>query len=151
MYGVAILLVLGVGLLASHLAGDLGGVMVLLLIGATFIAGYLHRKSYGLLIPGSPLLGLGFGSAGEEWISGVGDVDTIGLGAGFMAIYIIDTFYCGRSHWWSLIPGAVLVMAGVASGRFHLLVSVGWPIVLVVIGFRLLVGGSRVARREKTS
>ena len=147
----AILLVLGLGLLASQLAGGLGEAMVLLLIGSAFIAGYLHRRSYGLLIPGSILLGLGAGSVGEKWMSGVGDLDTIGLGAGFVAIYIIDTSYRGGSHWWPLIPGAILVVAGVASGSLEHLISVGWPLVLVVIGLRLLVGGSRVARREKLS
>ncbi len=81
----------------------------------------------------------------------VGDLDTIGLGAGFVAIYVIDILYRGRSHWWPLIPGAILIVAGVASGSLEHLISVGWPLVLIVIGLRMLVGGSRTARREKPS
>ncbi len=146
-----ILLVLGLVLLVSELTGGLGGAMVLLLIGSAFIVGYLHRRSYGLLIPGSILLGLGSGLVGQRWLSGIGDLDTIGLGAGFVAIYVIDTLYRGRSHWWPLIPGAILIVAGVASGSLEHLISVGWPLVLIVIGLRMLVGGSRTARREKPS
>ena len=66
-----ILLVLGLVLLVSELTGGLGGAMVLLLIGSAFIVGYLHCRSYGLLIPGSILLGLGSGLVGQRWLSGL--------------------------------------------------------------------------------
>jgi hypothetical protein len=99
----------------------------LFLIGGVFVAGYLYSRAYGLLIPGCILLGLGlgplvgggpvdveFGPGIQVTISSFGE-DTfvlLGLGVGFVAIYVIPLVYQGRSHWWPLIPGLILILLG---------------------------------------
>src|SRR3970040_2162542 len=105
----AVLIVVGLILLASQFVKGFADHIWTLLIGGLFVAGYFYRRAYGLLIPGCILLGIGLGNLGEGSILQFGDFDSIALGLGFLAIFVIDTLYRGRSHWWPLIPGGVLV------------------------------------------
>ena len=135
----AILIVVGIGLLLLQLFQGFGEWIVLMIIGAAFLVGYFLRRSYGLLIPGCILVGLGLGSiGGASW--GVGDFTQIGLGVGFIAIYVIDRIYRGKTHWWPLIPGGVLLITGVASlgENVQRIVDVGWPLLLVLAGIVLI-------------
>jgi hypothetical protein len=104
------------------------------------VAGYLYRRRYGFLIPGGILLGLGLGSIGEGALFQIADFEAIGLGIGFISIYVIALAYEGRTHWWPLIPGGILVVTGLATGNavFQRLLSVGWPLILVFIGLLFL-------------
>ena len=81
------------------------------------MAGYLYRGTYALLIPGGILLGLGLGAIGERAMPGSVDFVAIGLSVGFLAIYVIALVYASRSHWWPLIPGVILILAGIAAGN----------------------------------
>lgn len=138
----AILIIVGIGLILLQVFQGFGEWIVLLLIGAAFLAGYFLRRSYGLLIPGCILVGIGLGAiGGTTW--GVGDFTQIGLGTGFIAIYVIDRIYRGSTHWWPLIPGGVLLITGVASlgGNIARIVEVGWPLLLVLAGL-LLIGAA---------
>jgi hypothetical protein len=147
----AVLIVLGLGLLGLQFVQGIGEGMFLFLLGALFVAGYFYRRVYGLLIPGCILLGLGLGSVGERSILAFGDFGAIGLGVGFVAIYVIDLIYRGATHWWPLIPGLILIVAGIAEGNANLerLLSVGWPLILVLIGLLLLAGAFGLTGRRK--
>ncbi len=138
----AILVLLGLGLFAVQFVEGFGETLVLFLIGGAFVAGYLYRRAYGLLIPGCILIGIGLGSLGEGTAFEIGDLSSIGLGLGFIAIYVIALVYQGESHWWPLIPGGILVVTGLAAGNkaFEQLLSVAWPLILVFIGLMLLAG-----------
>lgn len=149
----AILVVLGLGIFGLQLVEGLGDAVVLFLLGGLFIAGYLYSRAYGLLIPGSILLGIGLGSIGEGSAIAIGDFSAIGLGVGFVAIYLIDLIYRGSTHWWPLVPGVILIVSGFAAGNATLerLLSVGWPLILVLVGLLLLVGGFGVFGRQSVS
>ena len=148
----AILIVVGMILLASQLVEGLADHVWTLLIGGLFVAGYFYRRAYGLLIPGCILLGIGLGNLGEGSILQFGDFDSIALGLGFVAIFLIDTLYRGRSHWWPLIPGGVLLVSGLAEGSqaFEDLLTVGWPAILILIGLIILAGAFRGAGRRSS-
>lgn len=138
----AILIVLGLGLLALQFVQGFGEAVLFFLIGGLFVAGYLYRDAYGLLIPGGIFLGLGLGAIGEGAVLEFADFEAIGLGIGFLSIYVIALVYQGSSHWWPLVPGFILILVGLATGNEVLqrLLSVGWPLILVFIGLMFLAG-----------
>ena len=150
LFAGAILVLLGLGLFAVQFVEGFGEALILFLIGGAFVAGYLYRRAYGLLIPGCILIGIGLGSLGEGTVFGVGDLSSIGLGLGFIAIYVIALVYQGESHWWPLIPGGILVILGLAAGSkaFEQLLSVGWPLIIVFVGLVLLAGAFGVFGRQ---
>jgi hypothetical protein len=145
----AVLIVLGLGLFALQLVGGLGDAVVLFLIGGVFVFFYFARRIYGLLIPGCILLGLGLGRAGEAGGFARGELETVGLGVGFLSIYLIDSIYRGRTHWWPLVPGLILTLGGIArlSADAQRLIAVGWPILRLLAGLVLLAGGLGIGRR----
>ena len=127
-----ILIALGV----LFLVGRLSGVIVLGGLGAIFIVAYLITRKYGWLIPGCILAGLGLGEL-LGWSS-------LGLGLGFIGIFVIDLIVRGKSHWWPLIPGAIITLdalgdrANVVIAPLRGLVASGWPLLLIAIGLLLL-------------
>ena len=147
----AILIVLGVGLVALQLLEGFSEAVIFFLIGGVFVAGYLYRRAYGLLIPGCILLGLGLGSVGESAILSFGGFEELGIGVGFVAIYVIPLVYQGKSHWWPLIPGLILIVIGLSEGSlvFERLFSIGWPLILVFAGLLLLAGTFGLIGRKK--
>lgn len=149
LFAGAILILLGLVLFAQRFIGGFGANITLLLIGGAFVAGYLYRRAYGLLIPGCILLGLGLASVGERSLLAFGDLSSIGLGVGFLAIYVIARVVEGRTHWWPLIPGGILLVTGLASGNqaMQRLLEVGWPVILILLGLLVLAGGWRRSGR----
>jgi hypothetical protein len=120
--------------------GSLGN-MILLVIGGVFMYAYFSTRQghrIGFLIPGAILLGIGAGQAFESlpipriWS---GDMTTFTLGLGFCLIWALE-----RKHWWSLIPGGILVTVGLSS--FFAIVQL-WPLALIVLGAYLLYDQSR--------
>ncbi len=133
-----VLIFIGLGILAMNLFRvRLVDPLILALAGAAFLVWYFSRRLYGLLIPGCLLLGLALGLAGES-ILRIG-LTVLGLGLGFLAIYGIDLLYRRSTHWWPLIPGGILVLVGLTQiPGWDLLPSIGWPLVLIVVGLLLL-------------
>jgi hypothetical protein len=147
----AILIVLGIGLIVLQLFEGFSDAVFLFLIGGAFVAGYLYKRAYGLLIPGGILLGLGLGKVGESALTAFGGMEQLGLGVGFVSIYVIDLVYTGSSSWWPLIPGGILIIIGLSEGSeaFERLFSVGWPLIIVFIGLLLLAGGFGLFGRKR--
>ncbi|MFC1887708.1 hypothetical protein ACFLYK_02760 [Candidatus Cloacimonadota bacterium] len=117
----------------------------LLLIGGLFLASYFYNKAYGLLIPGCLLLGIAL-SSGHSGFHTFHDSSTWGLGLGFFAIYLIDYFYQGKTHWWPLIPGTILFITGIrgASSWF----SRFWPVLIILLGIYIIVKSLKPHEKE---
>jgi len=140
-----VLIVVGVLFFIGR-ATNLSGSIWLMGLGALFMLGYFTWRSYGLLIPGCILLGLGLG---EAFLN----ASDLGLGLGFIAIFVIDSLVyrqgAGRksgariSHWWPLIPGVIIAGDSVGeaiSDPIQRLIADWWPLALVLIGVMILFG-----------
>lgn len=134
-----ILIALGIVLLLVQYI-EFGPGLVLVLLGLVFLAGYAGTRSYGVLIPGCILGGLGLGIMFQR-PPFLGDAaPLIGLGLGFCAIFAIQLIVAGRPHWWPLVPGALLVVAGILTSwqQGQLLLERGWPLILIAAGLFVL-------------
>ena len=136
----AALVVIGLVALALQYVEGPARAIILVLAGGSFIATYLYSDIYGLLIPGGILAGLGLGSLAEWQGLAVPDPHAIGLGVGFVAIYVIERLFRHRAHWWPLIPGGILMLSGVGA-HFGDVGHILWrwaPAVLVILGVVLV-------------
>jgi hypothetical protein len=137
-----VLALVGAALFWMNIAEGPTSAIILTALGAAFVAGYVYNKTYGLLIPGCILLGLGLGELlDRSWI-GFHEMTQFGLGVGFIAIFVIDRIYRGKTSWWPLIPGVFLVGEVLADEfyGFRNMVDKGWPLILVVIGLAIMAG-----------
>lgn len=139
-----ILIAIGLGLYLIDRVEGIGEEAVLLIIGSAFLIAYFVRRNYGLLIPGCILLGLSLGSVGENSFLAFGESHLLGLGFGFIAIFVIARLHEGKSHWWPLIPGAVMLIVAIPRTQ-HLFEYVWdhWQLILVLIGVLILIGAFR--------
>jgi hypothetical protein len=119
---------------------NLGGWIFLAGLGAIFLVAYFNSRSYGLLIPGCILLGLGLGEAMDQ--------SSLGLGLGFIGIFAVDTLVRGRmSHWWPLIPGVIIAGSELSDmniaglGTLRDIAADWWPLLLVLLGVLILFRG----------
>ena len=143
----ALLVLLGIiFLLRPHI--EWGGPTALLGLGSIFFLGYLFLGTYGLLVPGGILLGLGSGIlARNELAEDPGKAAFFAcFGAGFLLIYIADRIKRSTSVW-PLIPGGILVGIGAyleADQQGWLPPNLGhwlkffWPVVLIFLGIYLI-------------
>ena len=109
------LLLIAVGLVLYFLQGTTEGhVTVFLLMGGLFIAAYFSQREYGLLVPGGVLTGLGLGLLAEDWsLLDATQPVPLGLGLGFLLIFVSDRLYTRAGNGWPLIPGGILVLVGI--------------------------------------
>ncbi len=139
-----ILIAVGLGLYLLERAQGIGQEVILLVIGGAFLIAYFIQKKYGLLIPACILLGLGVGSASRGTFLDYGNSTLIGLGVGFIAVFVIGRIHEGKSQWWPLIPGAVLLLlAFPETERLFEYVTDYWQLILVFIGILILIGAFR--------
>lgn len=136
-----ILILLGLSLAGINIFTGLGHNTIQLLLGGLFIAWYFYSNSYGLLIPGCILAGLGLASLGSRHFLYTPHNSQFGLGLGFIAIYVIDRLYSGKTHWWPLLCGALIALAALARGAygFKEIYRVGWPFILILIGLYIII------------
>lgn len=136
-----ILIALGIAFLLMQYF-EFGPGLILLLLGVVFLIPYVLTRSYGLLIPGCILAGLGIGLLFGRAPMRDDITVPIGLGLGFIAIFVVPLIIAGSSHWWPLIPGGVLVLVGIAEGipQAQVLLEKGWPLILILIGLAILAG-----------
>jgi len=122
-------------------------------VGLALIA--IVNASYGALVAGMVLLGLGSGIVlGDRGAAGIraGTWLLLGLGAGFIGIYVLALILKLRSHWWPLIPGFILLALGGARYLRHfallppevvMAARTWWPAALVLVGSWLLIRALR--------
>jgi hypothetical protein len=146
------LIVLGLGLYWTQFLGNTGEAVLLMLMGGLGIAAYLFTRFRFLLVLGCIVFGVGIGSFGERQFLFYGEFSLVGLGIGFILIYLIAFAYERRAHWWPLIPGGILLLLGFRTwNRFYtfLFSQTGWPLILVIIGGLILLGTLTRGRKKK--
>lgn len=142
-----ILIALGVAFLAVQFLEDVSGSIVLIALGVAFLIAHVVYRLYGLLVPGGILLGLGGGVLAED-LGAAGEPVLIGLGAGFVAIWLVDQAFTHKgpraASWWPLIPGAIILLVGLGSyfggveDFFPLLLGAGLLAIGVLVIFRAM-------------
>lgn len=141
-----VLIAVGVALYLFKRLEGLGEEVVLVVLGVAFLAAYFTRREYGFLVPGGILTGLGGAAVAREAFDRGGDVWQLGLGCGFVAIWVIGRLYEGRAHWWPLIPGGILILVGLPRTAWIMRsLAENWPLILVVVGVGVVL--SAVLRR----
>ncbi len=130
--------------------GEFFGTFLLLGLGLFFLAVGIITREGGWFIPGGILTGLGAGTAlitssFSERLSGdEGGWFLLVFAAGWLLIPIMTAIFARETHWWALIPAAIIGLVGLAvlyGGVFmDTLEWVGklWPIVLIIAGGLLL-------------
>jgi hypothetical protein len=142
-----ILIIVGVAGLATqtlNVSTDVGG-WIVLIIGLGLLAAFTYTRQYGYLVPGGIMTGLGAGIIASESITLTGEetggVIVLGLGLGFLAIWLIGAIvHVAQHHWWPIIPGGILALVGGAllvGGQAVQLLDY-WGIILVAIGLFVL-------------
>ena len=129
-----------------------GGVIVLL-IGLGLLGAFSFTRQYSYLIPGGIMTGLGAGIFASESLALAGDtsggVIVLGLGLGFVSIWVISSrLNVAQHHWWPLVPGAILSTVGGAllvGGQTVGLLDY-WYVAVIVVGIILLWRGSVESR-----
>jgi hypothetical protein len=114
------------------------GAAIPLALGLIFL--YVSSQGPGRLgfrIPGCILTGLGAGIVLDSMGFGSGGFSALGLGLGFVALWVLD-----RAQWWWLIPGAAVGLGGLQS----VWSGSGWtgnwvfPLALIAFGAYLFSG-----------
>ncbi|MYD21017.1 MAG: hypothetical protein F4X04_02135 [Holophagales bacterium] len=149
--GLALIVLGGVLLFLERLDSGAHGYLLFILIGGVFVAGYLYKRAFGLLIPGALLLGIGGGLVFEDLHSGPfvdGDNVALGLGLGFILIYVASLLYERQNRWWPLIPGGFLVIASLPDFVWVDDVLDFWPVAVMAVGVLLLFRGVVSRQRE---
>lgn len=149
----SILIVLGLVFLAKQQFGwHFGWEVALILLGLAFLIGYAARREYGLLIPGCVLTGLGCGQFARE-LGAQGEPGLLGLGLGFVGIYVIGLLFREpRGNWWPLIPGVILILLSQNAFRWFVeRLTDNWPLILIVVGVLMVLGGLRGRRPRRSA
>ncbi len=148
--GGVILIMLGVAFLAMQVLGEGAGALVPLGIGVAFLVSHFAYRSYGFLVPGAILTGLGSGLLVEQFTDVPGEPIVLGLGLGFLLIFVIDRglTHAGPSEgaWWPLIPGGILTLVGAGTlvpGLSDAVLRYGWPVAFIIGGFFIVWRGIR--------
>jgi hypothetical protein len=139
-----VLVGVGVALLVVTLTG-IGGELVVLLGGVAFLASHLATRSYGLLVPGGILTGIGAAMLLDDLPF------ELGLGAGFLLIVLVQLATGAPREggwWWPLVPGGILVTLGVASLLDERTTRLVLPVVLIILGLVALLSARGPASTE---
>ncbi len=152
--GGIVLIVIGIALLVAQASPELGRYVVLV-IGLGLVALFLVTRSYGALIGGSIVTGVGVGIVAAETYSGTlaGAAFLLSLAGGFLFIWLASyLFNLPERHPWPLIPGAILGSIGLVTwiGGDAANLASYWPVILIVLGF-VLIAAAYFRRETRTS
>jgi hypothetical protein len=143
-----ILIVVGIGGLLTQMlepTPDVGG-WIVMLIGVGLMGAFAYTHQYGYLIPGAIMTGLGAGIVISETVTlatdeATGGVVVLGLGIGFLAIWVIgEIVHVAQHHWWPLIPGGILAVVGGALliGDQAIQLLDYWGVAVIAVGLFVL-------------
>lgn len=143
------LVTLGAVLLVQRLSEPVAAGGWPLVVGLGFLVWWAFSGKHGLLVPAGVLAGIGVGFIAQDFGAFDNPV-ALGLGAGFIAIYVLGLLRGGAARWWPLVPGVVLVAVGLLEGSagWVALGDLGWPLLLIIVGL-ILAGGALLRRRPR--
>lgn len=150
-----VLVIVGAGALAAEYWPEFGR-YIPLVVGLGLLALFAATRAYGALVAGSIVTGIGAGVVVSDFVgnsTAEGAVIVLGLGFGFVAIWVISSLMSLKeSHWWPLIPGGILLLVG---GGLALDLLTGdasrvvVPAAVVLIGLLvIIVGFTRTSRGQ---
>lgn len=163
--GGLILIAVGLVFLVSRFVdfGDSVGLLILPALGAIFMLSGIIKREAGLMIPGGILSGIGLGIILEAGALGLSDgMDDGGLfmltfGMGFASITLFTMLFAKETHWWALIPAAIMSVIGLGvsfGGIFFQILELAatyWPLILIAVGgYALLKGLMMPSVKEKS-
>ncbi len=136
--GGLILVVIGTVLLVAQLTPDFARYVVLV-IGLILLAVFVANRSYGALVSGSIVTGVGAGVIlASSYPGNLGGAAVLmAMGAGFLAIWVISYLLSMRErHFWPVVPGAILffIGGGIAVDQNFTDWIAYWPVTLIIIG-----------------
>ncbi len=122
------------------------GMFFVPVLGLIFLAWGLATRTFGLVIPGGILSGIGLGIVLLEGpLAGLGEpvegaVFLLAFAAGWLLIALLSKFTAGAFQWWPLIPAGVLALVGglLVAGETGLqvlkVIGYAWPVALIAAG-----------------
>lgn len=147
------IILIGIGILA--LLAQLGllenlGFLFLPALGALFLIWGLATRTFGLVIPGGILGGIGLGigllqgplANAPEPLQGA--VFLLSFAAGWGLIALLSLITADTPQWWPLIPGGILavigglLLAGETGVRILAISGYAWPVILIALGLWIL-------------
>ena len=147
LIGGIILIVIGILALLSQLEILAGkGVYFVPALGVIFLAWGLLTRTFGLIIPGGILSGVGLGTvllqgplAGQNELA-QGGAFLLVFAAGWVLIALLSKFTAESFQWWPLIPAGImgaiggLLMAGETGLQILKVIGYAWPLALIAAG-----------------
>jgi len=140
------LILLGAFLLVGQITGwEMTPVLVLGGLAAIFLAWGLVTRTFGLIIPGGILAGIGLGVylaqnpfadlSGQE----TGSLFLLAFSGGWLLIALLSPLTNAGFQWWPLIPGGIIAAVGIAlmagfDPAILAYLSYLGPLALVVLG-----------------
>jgi hypothetical protein len=144
--GGVVLIAIGVAFLLGQLLPDAGR-FVTLLVGLTFLAVFVATRTYGFLVPGGIVTGVGVGIvlAMEDQGRVGGGLFLVSVGLGFVGIFVLGALFRLReNHPWPLIPGGILCAIGLitlSGTRYDEVARFAWPAALILLGLLFVLRG----------
>jgi uncharacterized membrane protein HdeD (DUF308 family) len=132
-------------------------------LGLLFLVWGVITREAGLMIPGGILSGIGLGIALVAGPFEFDDGDLSGgvfMGAfalGWVLITVFTALFTDETHWWPLIPAAIMAIisgALLVEGPFEVVLEwLGklWPVALIIGGIAMLLGARKLNKKEPES
>ncbi len=149
--GGTLLIAIGVlVLLAQNIKTEMLGLLFLPALGGLFLLAGIVGRQAGFIIPGGILTGIGLGAIFTQSPSlaitetAQGGVFFIGFALGWFLIPVLTKLFTPETHWWALIPGAIMALIGGAlmlgGAALNVLEFIGrwWPLMLVALGLVII-------------
>lgn len=146
----AILIAVGlITFFAQVLPWEWLGLFVLPAIGLVFVIAGFVAGSWGLMIPGGILSGLGAGVLLQHYMPELtpemrGGIILLSLALGFAAIIPLSALVAGPRSYWPLfvavplgLVGTAVLVGGAALTALHL-AGYAWPLILIALGVYLV-------------
>jgi hypothetical protein len=131
------------------------GLFIVPAIGSILLLWGIVSREAGLIIPGGIMGGIGLGillvSGPFQLVNGEneGGVFMLAFALGWVSITVLTAIFTEETHWWALIPAAIMGLIGgtvLVGGVFETVLSlIGrfWPVALIGLGMYVLIHNVR--------